>query len=507
MGGCAVASSSELAARAGADVAAAGGNAVDAAIAAVLVSCITEPGISSPLGGGYLTIMPPSGPAETIDGQVAVPGMGLPLSARGGGVFDLHTEYGGGVDITIGYGSAAVPGTIAALELASKRYGAVPWAALLAPSIEIARSGFELGSASTYYLRYVHLDLFGWHPVSFAALHDADGRLIPEGGTVIVPGLAETLETLARDGATALHDGPVGRAMVAEIRDGGGLVTEADLRAYEPIVRRAQPVRFGGWNLATNPPPAIGGTTLSAMLQLLDRPHGLARLVDVQDAVLGHRVDVLDLAEDLDAATKALLAAIDDETWKPALMSSSTVHTSAVDDLGGACSVTVSAGYGCGAVPGGTGMWLNNSLGEPELTRRGLHAPLVGDRLPSNMAPTVGRHDDGRVLALGSPGADRITTAILQTLIHHEHGGRDLGAAIAAPRLHVQHRDGVVVGYEADLEGVIPEWWTTHEYEANAMFFGGVGAAVRGPSGSSPGMLEAHADPRRAGGTAISNDL
>ncbi|MBW3620939.1 MAG: gamma-glutamyltransferase family protein, partial [Actinobacteria bacterium] len=187
--------------------------------------------------------------------------------------------------------------------------------------------------------------------------------------------------------------------------------------------------------------------------------------------------------------------------FRAALQSPSTVHISATDGDGAACAITASAGYGSGVMPPGTGLWLNNCLGEHELNRRGLHAWDPGDRLPSNMAPTVARADTGASLAIGSPGADRITTAILQTVLRFT-AGASLADAIAAPRVHVRHAaDGSVlrVGYEEGL--VMPDLaLPTQRYHPHAMFFGGVTATLR----HADGRLVAAADPRRGGGTVVS---
>lgn len=162
------------------------------------------------------------------------------------------------------------------------------------------------------------------------------------------------------------------------------------------------------------------------------------------------------------------------------LESGSTAHVSVTDAEGAACSITVSSGYGAGMIATGTGIWLNNCLGEQELNPPGRHVP-AGSRLLSNMAPTVGRHDDGSTLAIGSPGADRITTAIVSALAGFVNGGLDLAAAVAHPRIHV-HRAG------------LPEEEIRVEEELS-MYYGGVGAALA----RSDGVLEAVADPRREG--------
>jgi gamma-glutamyltranspeptidase/glutathione hydrolase len=503
----AVAAPNDLAAAAGRELAAGGGNAVDAALAAIVVAMTTEPGICSLPGGAYLTVQPADGPAVTIDANVTMPGRGLAVPRpAGSGCFDIHTEYGGGVTITIGHGTVATPGTPAGLALAHERYGRAPWADVLAPAVRAAADGFPLGAASTYYLRYVHEDLYGWHAPSHAALHDGDGGLLPEGAPVHVAGLADSLRQLAEEGVDALYQGDLGARIVTDVQANEGLLTREDLAHYRAVVREPVLVDVAGWRVATNPPPAVGGVTLGAMLELLaDRlPPSVAELVRAQDLVLSERVRALDLADDRTAAALALLASARTGRLRAELQSPSTVHVSAVDDEGTACAVTASAGYGSGAMPPGTGLWLNNCLGEPELNRRGVHAWETGEVLPSNMAPTVARHTDGASLAIGSPGADRITTAILQTLVRVlPDPDAGLAAAIAAPRLHVRHApDGSVreVGHEEDLDpdGAAPTlpWQAYHPL---AMFFGGVAAALRLPDG----RLEAAADPRRGGGTTV----
>ncbi|MGB5256478.1 MAG: gamma-glutamyltransferase, partial [Woeseiaceae bacterium] len=177
----------------------------------------------------------------------------------------------------------------------------------------------------------------------------------------------------------------------------------------------------------------------------------------------------------------------------------STVHTSVVDSDGTGCAITASSGYGSGEMPAGTGLWLNNCLGEIELNRRGLDAGPTGSRLPSNMAPSVARRD-GAVLAAGSPGADRITTALQQFLINYLLRGMPLADAIAHPRLHVDTSgDELRLMAEPGLD--IPEVdLPLTLFPGIVMYFGGVGAAVCYREGD----LEAAADPRREGAVFVS---
>lgn len=480
----AVAAPSHEAADAAAAIARAGGSAVDAAIAAALVAMVTEVGLVSLSSGGFVTVQPATGSAYTVDGWMDRPGVGRAPGAPTPETWDVSTEYGGGVEVTIGAGSVATHGSLAAFGEAHARDGHLPWAELVAPAVDVARDGFALGSASRYYLRHVHKSIFGWEPASHAALHDAAGRLTED--RVVVTDLAATLEQIATDGPRALHEGDLADAIAADVCARGGLLGRADLAAYAPVVREPLTTRVAGWSLATTTPPSVGGVVLAAMLRLLeDRPRGawdaddVEHLVRVQRAVLGHRREVLEVAADLPAASRAWLDRVDAD-HRAVLESGSTAHVSVTDADGAACSLTVSSGYGAGMIAAGTGIWLNNCLGEQELNPPGRDV-APGSRLLSNMAPVVGRHDDGSTLAIGSPGADRITTAVVCALAGFVNGGLDLEDAVAHPRVHV-HRAG------------LPDEDVRRE-EGLTMYFGGVGAALT----RGDGTLEAVADPRREG--------
>ena len=488
----AIAAPNEAAADGGAAIARAGGNAVDAALAAALVTMVNEVGIVSLSSGGFVTVQPAGvGPAYTVDGWVDMPGRGTAAAAAGAGTWDVSTAYGGGVDVTIGPGSVAAHGSVAAFEETHRRDGRLPWRELLAPAIDVARGGFRLGSASRYYLAHVHESIFGWDAASHAALHDDDGSVTT--GLVVLPDLVRSLELIATDGAAALHTGELARLISEDVVGRGGLLGASDLAAYSPVVRPCLVTRVGGWTLATAPPPSLGGVCVAAMLRLLDdRPHGpwtsedVAHLVRVQRAVLGHRLDVLDHTDDLVRDAAAFLDLVDRD-HVGALESGSTAHVSTTDSDGRACSVTVSSGYGAGMIAAGTGIWLNNCLGEQELNPLGLHGLTPGTRLLSNMAPTVGRHTDGSALAIGSPGADRITTAITQVLAGFVSGGLSLQDAVDHPRVHL-HR----AGRSTEELKVEPG-------DGLTMYFGGVGATSVRPDGS----LDAAADPRREGAVRL----
>ncbi|NIA24699.1 MAG: gamma-glutamyltransferase [Gammaproteobacteria bacterium] len=502
----AVAAVSTHAAGAAERIAAQGGNAVDAAIAASLVGMISEPGVVALGAGGFFTIWPPDEPPCTVDGYASMPGKGRDPSRLGGGIFDAWMAYGGGMTTTVGHGSVAVPGALAGCQVASTRFGRLPWGLLVEPSVDLAERGFPLSAASSRYLEHCHDTIFGWHEPSYAALHDKSGRVLQVGATVHVEGLAESLRSIAEFGADVFYKGSLARKIVADMDAGGGLLTEQDLAGYEATLRDPLRLEILGWDIASNPPPAVGGVALAAMIALMDQePVGgwtkeaLDRLIKVQRSVFEYRRGHLDGAEDLAAEAEHLLNMIGEEGAAWLATSPSTIHTSVVDESGLACAATFSAGYGSGVMAPGTGIWLNNSLGETELNPGGLHVLEPGERLLSNMAPTVARDGSGSVVVIGSPGADRITTAILQAFLNIAHLGMSLQDAVEHPRIHVEFADGEArVAHEPGLAVESPGY-PTRPFDREDMFFGGVGAVALHPDGT----MEAGVDPRRSGAAVI----
>lgn len=502
----AVATTSKLAAAAAAEVAELGGNAVDCAVAAAMLSINTQPGVCALAGGAFVAVWHPDKSPITIDGNVAVPGKDMTADYRPDRGLSVQMEYGGGVTTVIGGASVAVPGTLAALELASQTYGAVSWLETLQPTIRAVEIGFPLAEACRYYLSYAGNSIFSRSVDGFNALHDSNRELLETGSAVIVPHLADSLTAIARDGARIFYEGELAAKIVAHVRDSGGTLTRADLANYRPETRQSLSLDTRGWRIATNPPPSIGGAVLAAMLSAFATEAmrewsvpALELLVRVQQSALSYRREKLDLADDVALAVDDLLGLAQSGQLLNRWSSASTVHTSAVDSNGLACAITASSGYGAGEMPVGTGLWLNNCLGELELNRRGLDAGPPGTRLPSNMTPGIARNEHS-VLAFGSPGADRITTALHQFLINYIHFDFSLEDAIAWPRLHLDvNVEPAMLAMEPGIEipGLNVE---TIHYTSTNMYFGGVVAAMK----DARGRLMAAADPRREGGTFVS---
>ncbi len=501
----AVAASSQLAAEAGVEMAERGGNAVDAAVASSLVQLVTEPGVVSLAAGAFTLIWPPGGKPVMVDGAAEMPGRHAAPEQFGKGGIDSILPYGGGTPTTVGYGSVATPGAIAAYELAAVRYGRLPWQVLVEPAVRHARGGFPMPRASAQYLSTTHEGIFGWNPAAMMPLCDEQGQLKQAGETIRLPTLADSLEFIGEEGARAFYEGDIAHLIVAAMDANEGLLGAADLAAYEARIVDALEVTLDDWHLATAAAPSLGGAALAAMLLLMQgSPHRgwtvamTDEVVDVQRAVMDYRQQRLDTSMHLPEDIAHLLATARDHP--SSLRSPSTVHVSTADDDGLTCAITASAGYGSGVMPDGTGIWMNNSLGESELTKHGFHALPPGSRLPSNMAPTVG-YGSNEVLAIGSPGADRITTAIFQTLLNYAHLDMPIQDAVNHPRLHVEWPTPAEmrVAYEPGLP-VDALSCPQRRFDDLDMFFGGVSAVTF----AAPNRFELAADVRRTGGTAVS---
>jgi gamma-glutamyltranspeptidase/glutathione hydrolase len=475
-----IAGPSAIAVRAGAAAAEAGGNAVDAAVAATLAALCTEVAIVGLDAAAFVTLWRPGEEPVVIDGGIAMPGLRRPVGRFGAAGRPVTLDYGGGMETVVGYGAVGVGGAVAALGAASQSWSSLAWPALVAPAAHCVREGFPLSRASHTWLQYSHREIFGWQAESAAVIHDAQGELLPAGATIHVPGLANTLDELGREGPAAFYTGGLGEDIAACVDDGGGLLGREDRRAYRAERRRPTRCEVDDWSVAV--PPAPGGAALAQMLARMDgAPRGAWTAADVAR---------------LAVAQREVFAAARDPSMRP---SSSTVHISALDEDGLGCAITASSGYGSGVLVPGRGIWLNNCLGELELNPDGFHALQPGHRMASNMSPSVARNSEGAMLALGSPGAERITTALLQVMINFMRLGMSLEEALAAPRLHVEHTAG---GWQAAVEPGLPLAAVPlpcRPFDDLSMFFGGAGAVLREPDGT----LRAAADPRRQGAAIV----
>lgn len=481
----ALAAPSRLATFAGSEVVGVGGTAADAAIAMALIAMCTEPGVCAPGAGGYVTVDAGDGAPVVVDGYMAVPGMGFegePVSTR------VSMAYGGGVITDVGPGSIAVPGSFAALGLVSQRYGKLPWKELLYLVADLVGRGFPLSQACRTYLVDSGTLIFDKDPATRSALFDGD-RLKEVGELVVFEGMGDTLRQIGEEGSSTFYQGDLGASIVADLAARGSSLTRKDLASYRTEVRRPLELMVSGWQIVSNPPPAIGGiAVLGAVQKMVESADPLDAEVWLSSMaeVLGHRDEF-----ETGGATQA---GIGEFLERAGLRAPSTITVSAVDGEGIAVAATFSAGYGSGVVPAGTGLLMNNSIGEIELIPGGAGSLVPGQRMMSNMAPTTARSGDN-VISIGSPGADRITSALAITLVRFLCSGDTLSAAIEHPRLHPESLEplGIAAEIGLDLHGAGIRW-----YAERHMYFGGVNAA-----GLVAGTLVAHADSRRVGSAVV----
>lgn len=496
-----VAAGHPLTAEAGADALRAGGNAVDAAVAAVLASFAVESPLTGFGAGGFMMI---SRGEETvlIDFFVAAPGKdgierGVELAA-----VPVHFDEETVQTFYVGPASCGVPGTAAGLEAALRRFGTASLADLTQAGVKLAREGAPVNAEQAYILEIlwpIHQRL-----VETRQLYAPEGRPLGEGDVFRFPELAEALERFGAEGAEPFYRGEVAAALSGYVSAHGGTLGATDLAEYEAIERRPIHAPFRGTEVLTNPPPSSGGILIAYSLGLLERlgeTSGPGQLVAAMDAANSARGE--EFAEGLYG--EGLEGALLDPQrldLKAGDLLGSTTHIAVLDGGGMCASVTCSNGSGSGVLVPGTGVILNNMLGEEDLNPLGFHAIAPGRRVPSMMAPTVVRRDGEIELGLGSAGSNRIRSAILQTVVRSVEQGMGAGDAVRAPRLHfeqgvVQAEPGIDEEALAQIEARgIP---VLRRPRIN-LFFGGVQAVARD---RTTGALSGGGDPRRGGSVAV----
>jgi gamma-glutamyltranspeptidase/glutathione hydrolase len=508
----AVAAGHPLTAEAGAQVLADGGSAVDACIAAAFVSWVAESTLTGPGAGGFMLVhRARDRSTRVLDHFVTVPGLGL--RRRGATQMDEV-----GVDFTpessqqfrIGAASCAVPGATAGLGEAHRRFATLPWRVLLEPAIALAREGVELNPPQAYL--HEILDPILRHTPEGRAMYGANGGYLVAGDRLVVPELAGTLERLAEAGPDDLYRGELARALSEHVRAGGGEITLRDLEEFRVVTRRPVRVPFLGHELRSNPPPSTGGVLIGLGLRLLDRLGGpagppgsaeaMAQLVEImreqESARGGPFVRELyrgGLARRLYDERSLTAAARQIRSRLPELQHGTT-HISVVDARGNAAALTASTGAGSGVVVPGTGIQLNNMLGEFDLAATG-GIPRPGVRFTSGMAPSLVLKDGEPRLVVGSAGSLRLRGAILQIVVNAVSHGFGIREAIERPRVHLEathvHAEG---GNDpAELDRLESWGYELVRWRRRNLFFGGAAGVER----LEDGTQAAAGDPRRGG--------
>jgi gamma-glutamyltranspeptidase/glutathione hydrolase len=464
-----VVSQSTIASRVGVDVLREGGNAIDAAIATAFALAVVHPSAGNIGGGGFIVFRPATGDSVAYDFREMAPGRSHPQMFLVNGKYDekLHHES---------YLSVGVPGTVAGLHLAWKEQGKLPWKRLVDPAVRLARNGFPLSEGLAHSIARV-LPSMQNHPASVAQF-SKNGVAYEPGEIWKQPDLARSLARIADRGPAGFYGGETARLLAKDMAANGGLMTEADLKAYKP--ERRVPVRgtYRGYDVLSMPPISSGGTALIQMLNILEgynlasngwgsaqNTHIMAEAMRrafadraryLGDPAFNPQMPIARLiskeyATSLRAGIQPDRASVSTPTsFEWPTESDETTHVSVVDAARNAVSLTytLEAGYGSKIVAAGTGFLLNNEMGDfnagPELTTAdGLigTAPNLaepGKRMVSSMTPTVVSKDGTLYMVTGGLGGRTIINSVLHTVLNVIDHGMNAQEAVDAARFHHQ---------------------------------------------------------------------
>ena len=462
-----VVSASPLASEVGRDILQRGGNAIDAAVAVGFALAVVHPEAGNIGGGGFMVIRLADGTVRTLDYREAAPA---------GATRDMYADQRGNpTDLSLtGALSAGVPGSVAGLVAAHRRYGKLPFRSVIAPAIALARNGFVLDSARS---RSLDSDRERLYLFAASRRQFLPGGKSPAPGTRLVQAdLARTLAAIRDNGTAGFYRGRVADLIVAEMQRGGGLITRADLARYRAIWREPITLRYRGHTIYSMAPSSSGGVTMGQFLNIVEGfgplpPFGSAALLHLEaeamrrafldrNVFLGDPAFVqIPLTQLLSKAhADSLRRQIDPARATPtpraqAALSrgSSTTHYSIVDAAGNSVSTTTTLNnsYGSGVTVTGAGFLLNDEMddfattpGKPNmygLVQGEANAIQPGKRMLSAMTPSIVLDPEGKLLLiLGTPGGPRIITMVSQVISNVIDHGMTLADAIAAPRLHHQ---------------------------------------------------------------------
>jgi gamma-glutamyltranspeptidase/glutathione hydrolase len=523
-----VVSEAPLASKVGHDILAAGGNAVDAAIATAFALAVTHPSAGNIGGGGFAVVRTGPGKAVAVDFREVAPGAATA---------NMYLDEKGNLTDNSRRGdlSSGVPGTVAGLWALHKKLGKTPWKALVAPAIALARDGFAVDERLHQSIAQL-APMLSKHP-STAAIWLPRGAPVATGDKVAIPELAATLERIAARGADGFYKGETAAAIVAEMKSGGGLISADDLAKYTPVWR--EPLRFSyrGYSLASMPPPSSGGIVLAmtaGMLGKLDvgklawygaeHVHWLTevwrRAFAARNELLGDPAYVKDMpiaklvSKDY---TDKLFATITDKATPSKdvaalLEGDHTTNLCTVDAKGMAVAMTYTLNTGFGNGVTVAGFLLNNEMddfsakpGSPNvfgLVQGVANKIEPGKRMLSSMSPTIVEDARGQLFMLaGAGGGPRIITAVWQTISNVIDFARHADLAVAEPRVHHQHLPDMVHVEPQAIDKAGEETLRAMGYQVvwgeSRRMFGAITAIVRTSSG-----WDGTSDPR-GGGAAI----
>ena len=459
----------DVASQIGFNVIKGGGNAIDAAVATAFALAVTHPTAGNIGGGGFIVYRPSAGEPVSYDFREVGPSRSSPEMWLKNGKYDFETHHNSHL-------SVGVPGTVAGLYMAWKEQGSKPWKDLVTPAIGLARDGFEITHGLARSLASM-IPEFKKYPASLAQF-SKNGQPYEAGETLKQPDLARTLTRIAEQGAAGFYEGETAQLIEKEMKANNGLITMADLKAYQAKKRGVIKGTYRGYEIFGMPPPSSGGIAVVEMLNILEgydlkalgygAAQGLHYVTESMRRAFADRARYLgdpDFVTDIPVPTliakdyaaglrktinpkQASKSAVGSFTWPTESLE--TTHLSIVDAKRNAVSMTYTLEYGYGSriVVPGAGFLLNNEMGDfnagPELTDAtgliGTTANLArpGKRMLSSMAPTIIAKDGQLFMVTGTPGGRTIINTVLMTILNVIDYGMNAQEAVDAGRIHHQ---------------------------------------------------------------------
>jgi gamma-glutamyltranspeptidase/glutathione hydrolase len=518
-----VVSGSPIASQIGRDILRLGGNAVDAAVAVGFALAVVHPEAGNIGGGGFMIIRPRDGRVQALDYRETAPGR----ANR-----DMYRTAGEEASVT-GHLAAGVPGAVAGLTEAHRRYGRLPFSAVIGPSIRLAYDGFVVDEYRSLSIAddSARLALF---PASHATFLPADQPPAP-GSTFRQPELGGTLEAIRDSGTAGFYRGRVAELIVAEMERGGGLITREDLAGYRAIWRDPIQITYRGYTIYSMPPASSGGVTMGQILNIMEGfsplpPFGSAALIHREaeamrraftdrNTYLGDPGFIRNPVDRL--LSKAYAAELRNQIGEQASVTprfdpaarggASTTHYSVVDAEGNAvsCTTTLNNSYGSAVTVTGAGFLLNDEMddfatspGQPNmygLVQGEANAIAPGKRMLSAMTPSIVLDPRKQLhLVLGTPGGPRIITMVYHVISNVIDHRMPLADAVVAPRVHHQALPDTLL---VEAEGFLPETLDSLRARGHGIsprgHWGDVEAIIRTADG-----WQGVTDPRRGGGGA-----
>ena len=522
-----VVSGNEIASQVGRDILRAGGNAVDAAVAVGFALTVVHPEAGNIGGGGFMVIRLKDGGVFTLDYREVAP-----AAARRNMYMDLR---GNPTQLSIvGHLAAGVPGSVAGLAEAHRRFGKLPWRDVVQPAVALAENGFAVDS-----FRYRSIEgsreLLYLFPASRRKFLPDSGHAPQPGTTWRQPDLARTLAAIRDQGRDGFYKGPVSDLIVKEMDLGGGLISHADLENYKALWRDPVRVTYRGYTVYSMPPASSGGVTMGEILNIMEgwpklpafgtgellhrETEAMRRAFTDRNVYLGDPAFVtMPIARLLSKSyAESLHAEIGEQASKTAKFDpslprgASTTHYSVVDADGNAVSTTTTLNnsYGSGVTVTGAGFLLNDEMddfatapGKPNmfgLVQGEANAVQPGKRMLSAMTPSIVLDPkDQLYLVVGTPGGPRIITMVYHVISNVIDHGMSLPDAVAAPRMHHQALPDVV---RLERGGFTPATIADLRARGHVVEEGGYSGDVEAIIRTGDGW-EGVSDPRYGGGGA-----